>query len=252
MFWLLIPVLVAVAGDEDVDFGGARSDDVAASAVAPSPDSALRPLDFKGGGAPQQQRSGESAVQEPAPVKKTTLEIELENAHIDPAKHPLVQLRVDVARLLVFLDDKESHGLSAARDVEEQLAQARALLADAERIGMHRMMVCVARTGGSTRMKNVRMTAAGPVRLSTAEVMAQTSAIDPDGCSRIDLVDQALVDRLRRAHDVKNTLMTVSFPYARIAERWALETELKKLEKELALEDLPVLSVPGLKDPYGR
>ena len=101
-------------------------------------------------------------------------------------------------------------------------------------------------------MKNVRMTAAGPVRLSTAEVMAQTSAIDPDGCSRIDLVDQALVDRLRRAHDVKNTLMTVPFPYARIAERWALENELKKIEKELALEDLPVLSVPGLKDPYGR
>ena len=77
MFWLLIPVLVAVAGDEDVDFGGARSDDVAASAVAPSPDSALRPLDFKGGGAPQQQRSGGSAVQEPAPIKKPRSKLSL-------------------------------------------------------------------------------------------------------------------------------------------------------------------------------
>ena len=79
--------------------------------------------------------------------------------------------------------------------------------------------------------------------LTNAEIMAQTSPTDPDGCLRILLVDQAVVDHLKRAHEVNNTLATVNFSYHRVAERYALEEELKGLMKQLATEDLLALTL---------
>ena len=248
MIFAAVALLLTAAVADEPGFGGADTaagegdvDDVVIDATR----------EFSGGAAPVPTTTAPTLVV-PLPPSKTKLELELEKARIDPTQHPLVMLRVEVARLVDELKEKEGRGLTAARDVEVKLAEARALLGDAERIGLHRMMVCSARTGRTTKVRNFRMTAAGPVRLTNAEVMSQTSVIDPDGCSRIELVDQALVDRLRRAHDVKNTLIKVSFPYHRIAERRALEDELETLEKQLAREDLPVLTIPGMKDPYGR
>ena len=96
------------------------------------------------------------------------------------------------------------------------------------------------------------MTPAGPIRLSTPELLAQTSAVDPDGCGRIYLIDQALVTRVRRAHEVKTILETTKFPFHQMAERRAYEAELKALEGELGKEDLPIMTMPGAVDPYGH
>ncbi len=251
MFLLILPLVVSLAADDERSaepgFGGAADAD---ADVDDEPDDStdLSATDFPHG-APRAPSSGPGLVVVELAPKKTQLELDLERAHLDPEQFPLLELRVDVARLAAELDEKESHGLSAARDVETRLAAAQALLADAERIGLHRLNVCATRTARGTSAKNFRMTAAGPIRLTTSELLSQANALDPDGCARIELVDEALVQRLRRAHEVRNTLLTVSFPYHRIAERRALEAELKVLEKQLAQEDLPVLSMPGMKDP---
>ncbi|MDP2344435.1 MAG: hypothetical protein Q8O67_25985 [Deltaproteobacteria bacterium] len=247
MFFLLL--LLSASVDDEAGFGGAVEEPVVEEpATVPSDE-----RDFRGGTAPAATTTSTFPAEVPAlPPPKTKLEIELEQAKIDATRFPLIMLRVDVARLVDEFKRAEGAGLSAARDIELKLEYARGLLGDAERIGLHRMMVCSARTGRSTSVKNFRMTAAGPVRLTNAELIGQTSVVDPDGCARIELVDQALVDRLKRAHEVKKTLDTVAFPYHRIAERRALEAELKLLQKQLAQEDLPVLTMPGMKDPYGN
>lgn len=246
-------LLVLGAQTGDPGFGGGddepaveAGDDVDAAAAAAAP----RATDFvvPANAVPSTTLPSFPTPEPPPPKKKTKMELELEKARIDPALFPLVGLRVDVARLEMELVDFEGRGLTAARDTEVKLARARALLADAERIALHRMNVCLARRGIRSEVKNYRMTAGGPVRLTTPEMLGQASIVDVEGCARIELLDQALVDRLRRAHDVRTTLDTVNFPYHRIAERRALEEELRKLEKELAREDLPVLSAPGAKD----
>lgn len=188
----------------------------------------------------------------PPPPFKTPLEIELEKARLDPAQHPLLQLRVDVARARAELATIQQKGLFGAREQEATVADLVALLADVERIAMHRMNVCMTRQGKASVVKNFRMTPAGPVHLSTAELLAQTNAVDPDGCGRIHLIDQALVTRVKRAHEVKTILETTKFSFHEMAQRRALEGELKLLEKELAKEDLPIMTMPGAADPYGR
>ena len=188
----------------------------------------------------------------PQPPFKTPLEIELEKAHLDPTQHPLLQLRVDVARARAELATIQQKGLFGAREQEATVADVVALLADVERIAMHRMNVCMTRQGKASVVKNFRMTPAGPVHLSTAELLAQTNAVDPDGCGRIYLIDQALVTRVKRAHEVKTILETTKFSFHEMAQRRALEGELKLLEKELAKEDVPIMTMPGAADPYGR
>ncbi len=251
----LAPAVAAAAGDVDDDpgFGGAPDDSVAetvadeAADIAESTDD-----DYKSGDRP-------SVIVPPAPViraieppKKTAIELELERAKIDPARYPLIQLRVDVARAEMAVKEFEGRGLTQARDAEEHLAEAKGLLVDVERIAMHRMQVCLARQGIKSEVKNFRMTPGGAVRLTNQEMLAQASAIDPPSCARTDLIDQALVDRVRRAQELEHTLETVNFPYHRVAERRALEVELKKLKAELAKEDLPVITAVGAKDPFSR
>jgi hypothetical protein len=99
-------------------------------------------------------------------------------------------------------------------------------------------------------VKNFRMTPAGPIRLSTQELLAQASPVDPDGCGRIFLVDDALVQRVRRAHALRQELSTRRFGFHDMAERRALEAEQAALQKELAKEDLPIISLPGALDPH--
>jgi hypothetical protein len=178
--------------------------------------------------------------------------IELDKARLDPTQHPLLQMRVEVARAEAELRIIQQKGLYGSREQEARVSELRALLVDIERIALHRMNVCMTRQGKSVVVKNFRMTPAGPIRLSTPELLAQTSAVDPDGCGRIYLIDQALVTRVRRAHDVKIILATTKFPFHQMAERRAYEAELKALERELAKEDLPIMTMPGAVDPYGH
>ena len=240
--------LVFFLSCSDPGFGGA--DDGSDPVVVEEEEAAaaVRADEFKGGATPSTTPSTTllafPAPQAPPPPKLTQLEQQLAKARLDPANYPLLQLRVDVARLEESLVDLEGRGLTAARDIEPKLAQARALLSDAERIAVHRMNMCLARRGLRQRqVKNCRMTPGGPVPLTNAEIMAQTSPTDPDGCLRSLLVDQAVVDHLKRAHEVNNTLATVNFSYHRVAERYALEEELKGLMKQLATEDLLALTL---------
>lgn len=241
--WLLLFTVAALA--DEPGFGGVPVDDAPAPITVDEPTPALP--EFVGGGASTLTSFPDVPPPPPAP-KKTKLEEELERARLDPARFPLIQLRVDVARLDAQRAELENQGRSAAQDVRKQLEAAQAILVDVERIALHRMQVCTNRNGTSTKVKNYRMTAAGPVRLSTNEMLAQANSIDPDGCARIELVDAAVVARVKRAHELRQILATREFPFHKLDDKRALEREQKAVLAELAKEDLPVISLAGGRD----
>jgi hypothetical protein len=267
---LLLACVVVGAAADDVGFGGASvdvedaPDDAAydnADDVAERDDSAIiddvpvavdRSGDFTTGALSRTLPAFPEPTEAATAPKKTPLELELERARMDPSQHPLLMVRVEAARARMALEDGRKGGLFSIKDEEAALAKAAAILADVERIALHRMNVCMTRQGKQVVVKSVRMTAAGPVRLSTAELLAQASPVDPDGCGRIFLVDQALVDRVRRAHELQHILTTTKFGYHEVKERRALEDEAKSIAKALGNEDLPIISMPGATDPYGR
>jgi hypothetical protein len=240
--WLLLVMTAALA--DEPGFGGVVDDVPVTANETRTPTSALP--EFVGGSSTLP--SFPEVPPPPLPAKKTKLEEELERARLDPARFPLIQLRVDVARLDAERIELENQGRSAANDVRKQLEATQAILVDVERIALHRMQVCTNRTATTTKVKNYRMTAAGPVRLSTQEMMAQASSIDPDGCARIELVDAALVARVKRAHELREILATRTFPFHKLDDKRALEREQKSVLAELAKEDLPVISLVGGRD----
>ena len=186
-------------------------------------------------------------------VPKTKLEEDLEKAHLDPTM-PLLSVRVDVerARDVVKALEKKGTGGKAKDEAEVRVAEAELILDAVERIAIHRMDVCAQRRGNKPVVKNFRMTAAGPVMLSTPEMIARLPVIDPYGCERITLIDAELVTRVKRLQEVRRVLATTSFGYHDVAKRKALEKEQKELETALGKDAIPALSAPGVKDPYGR
>ncbi len=206
--------------------------------------------DFPGAGASRSlQRFPDAPTAAPTDAP-TSLELELNRAGLDPNRHPLLALRVEVARARRAFEDGRQHGLYSLRDEEAAWRAAEAILLDVERIALHRMNTCLTRQGKNVVVKNYRMTAAGPVALSTQELLAHASPVDPDGCSRLSLIDDAVVRRVRRAHEIARELTERRFGFHEMAERRALEAEQATLRKELAREDLPILSLPGGMDPH--
>ncbi len=242
--WLLLFTAAALA--DEPGFGGAAVDDEPAMAIEHDVPQTSPLPEFVGGSSTLS--SFPETPPAPLPPKKTKLEEELERARLDPARFPLIQLRVDVARLDAQRIDLENQGRTAAQDVRKQLEAAQAVLVDVERIALHRMQVCANRNGSATQARNFRMTAAGPVRLSTNELLAQAGSVDPDGCARIELVDAAVVTRVKRAHELRQVLATREFPFHKLDDKRALEREQKALLAELAKEDLPVISLVGGRD----
>ena len=251
---LPLAFVVGVVVDEEPGFGGAsaaeaaaptaldvangdlqaREDDVDAAAPSTAPSTASLPA--------WKPPAGEERDDEPTTTK---LELELQKAQLDPQRYPLLQLRVDLARLALKLDLAERKGLAAARDVEERWVEARALLADVERVAMFRMNRCAERAGRRSAIKTWRVTAGGAVALTTDELVAQASALDAPGCARIDLIDAAVVEKVRRARFLKATLPKMNFSFHELDRRRALEDELAALKKELAAEGGPALLVDG-------
>lgn len=200
----------------------------------------------------EQMRTAEAASQgRSASVAKTKLELELEKAHLDPTL-PLLALRIDVARAEAVLASYESRGQGGAeRDqAEKSLAAARAVLDDVEKIAIRRMDTCAQRRGSKPLFKNWRMTAGGAVALTHAELMAQLPVVDPAGCERIVLIDENVVARVRRAHELRRILATTTFGYFQVDARRALEAELRTLDDALKKEIIPTLYAPGVPDPY--
>lgn len=250
MLALALVFLGTLAADDDVGFGGAPAAEVVDDADDADDAPAVRPGDFvTGAGSRTLAAFPEPKEADLAPTK-TPLELELERARMDPAQHPLLALRVEVARARQAFEVGRKNGLYSLKDEEATLRDVEAILIDVERIALHRMNVCMARQGKTVVVKNFRMTPAGPIRLSTPELLAQASLIDPDGCSRISLVDEALVQRVRRAHALQQELSTRRFGFHDMAERRALEAEQAAIQKELAKEDLPIISLPGALDPH--
>jgi hypothetical protein len=184
-------------------------------------------------------------------VQKTKLEIEIEKARLDPTL-PLLALRIDVERARDALQALESKGTGGTvRDeAEQRVAEAELILDAIERIAIHRMDVCSQRRGNKPLLKTFRMTAAGPVLLSAADMMARLPIVDPPGCERIILIDADVVLRVKRRHELRRMLATTSFGYHEVQQRRELERELKELTRELDKDANPALSAPGVKDPY--
>jgi hypothetical protein len=250
---MVLVLAFALAADDDVGFGGAAPEPPDETVdVGEAPEPTPPAADFvTGAGSRALAAFPEPKAEDTAP-KKTPLELELEAGRMDPAQHPLLALRVEVARARMAVEEGRRGGLYDIKDEEAALTAIEAVLADVERIALHRMNVCMTRNGKNVVVKNYRMTPAGPIRLSTSELLAQASAVDPDGCGRIFLIDEAVVTRVKRAHELRRIFDTRRFGFHDMAERRALEAEQAGILKELAKEDLPIISLPGAVDPHRR
>lgn len=243
---------VVVAAD-DPGFGGATETPADVPAEMPADEPVEAPIDAVDDDRPATSPAefvgngrAASFPDTPADVavvrKKTALELEIEKARIDPAKYPLVQTRVEVARVVDDLKEAEKHGLASVPELRRQLAAMKAVLDDIERVALYRLNLCTTRLGMRSQTKNFKMTAAGPVRLTTQEMLATVSAVDPEGCARIEIVDAAVIARVKRAHELRRILKTTTFPFHKLDEKRALQKEQKALLAELAKEDLPTLT----------
>jgi hypothetical protein len=240
----LLFVVFSLAANEEPGFGGEPASPTQKSASPPQefsssldpPLAPLAPSLSPGNPIPQ--------VSEPASAL-TPLERELQTAGIDASHYPLARERVVVARLAQELEHAESRGLAAARDIEARWLDARAQLACVETIALFRMHKCAARTGAGKRIAAYRMTPGGPVALSSTELLAQAQALDPPGCARIDLIDDDVIERVKRARFLKSSLPRRTFAFHELDQRRALEHELSQLRKVLAAEGLDQLLVEG-------
>lgn len=183
----------------------------------------------------------------PKPKRKTRIEEELARVGRSVDEFPLAALRRDVERFDLELEDLDARGAPLAKKVvvEEERARALAVLEIVEAVAVQRMTACAARMGVKLDVKTHRMTPGGPVPLTQREMAAALPTVDVAGCERIHLVDQALVDRVKRIDAAKRTLAAGGFGYARVAERRALEDEVRRLEAELARDGAPRIVVPG-------
>ena len=156
MFPLALAVLIAAqVHDDNVGFGGVPADsrdetghELALESVdegeaAP----AARPHDFKTGAGSKTLKAFPEPVAVDLGPTKTPLELELERARLDPAQHPLLALRVEVARARQAFEQGRKNGLYSLRDEEANLRESEAVLVDVERIALHRMNVCMTRQG---------------------------------------------------------------------------------------------------------
>ena len=176
------------------------------------------------------------------PSPATPMEKEAQALRLDPARFPLLAVRIDVERKELELSALEKAQAPPVRTepVTREISYLRGILEDVERVALRRMIRCADRSGRHVQVRNFRMTPGGPVMLSTPELLKATRGVDPPGCERLILVDAALVGRVRRMHEIRRILDTTSFPYARVAERRALEEELEGLQQRFEREAIPV------------
>ncbi len=228
------------------------SDVLAAKEVSPPASDALVDHSPEAEALRERMKTAEAASMVPPVVAKTKLELELEKAHMDPTM-PLLALRIELERAQDVVTQLETRGANGkAKDQAVLRAASAALVLEAiERIAIHRMDVCSQRRGNKPMAKSYRMTSGGAVALSSAELMVQLPLLDPRGCERITLIDAALVALVQRLYAVKHMLNTGSFGYRDVSKRRELEREQAALARELGLDAIPVLSAPGLADPYG-
>lgn len=239
---------VCVLKDDD---GVWRSCDDALARKAKTPAAEEAPADQSPAAVALRKRMREAEAAELAdagPPPKTKLEIDYEKAHLDPTI-PLLAVRIDVAKKKAVVDamEKDGRGGPAREEAEAALAEAQSMDDDIERIALHRLDVCLVRHGKKTQVKNYRMTAAGPVMLTTTEMMRQLPMIDPAGCERVNIVDDKVVARVKRQHELKHILATTEFDYYRLDEEKKLREELKQVDTELAADTVAALSAPGVR-----
>ncbi len=168
----------------------------------------------------------------PPPAQRVpcALEREFVKAGIDVTL-PLIALRIAVAELDEELAMLDAHGYGPPRKDPLIAARERAIVLrdDVEQMALHRLLQCMQRSGQAVKIKRYVMTAAGPVMLEFADIIAQLPLVDPPGCWRPSLVDAASVAKVARAHEVNEVLVSRRLGYYERAQRRQLELEAKQL-----------------------
>jgi hypothetical protein len=253
----------ATASDDDVcvikgDDGAWHScDDVIAAKKKASDDEKPVADDAQTAALRKQMRDVEARhAQETAPLaeppKKTKLEEEYAKAKLD-ASLPLLALRIEAERAQDAVKALEDKGVGGDRKDEAQakMDESKAILDEIETIAIHRMDVCSQRKGNKPLIKNYKMTAGGPIMMTSQEALNALPRVDPVGCERINLVDDKLVARVKRKHELTKILAAKDFGWDGVDQRRVLEKELAAVEQELKNDQIPVLAAPGAKDPPG-
>jgi hypothetical protein len=208
---------------------------------------AATPIDTKPVAAPTVTTT---MVPDAPPAKLTAYEEELARVHLDPAQYPLLQMRVEYARAQQELADMEERGMGLTeRDViEAKVALVKVVLDDVERIAMHRLNVCATRAGKKTTIRNYRMTAGGPMPMTTDEIMRQATVPDPDGCERIALIDVDTVTRVKHFRALEHEVNTRNFTFYEQDAKHKLEDELEEVRAELSKDASMAVMLPGARD----
>lgn len=152
---------------------------------------------------------------------------------------PLLTLRDRVKALGVeyeaLLDDPLRFREAPAKREEQK--QEQTVLARLEKVAFHRMRSCIATempewSETYTSPSLYRMTPGGPV-LASPDERRKLPKFDPPGCERIRLVDDALIEKVRRVVAIEDTLENGRLGYYERDQRDALEQELQALKNDL-------------------
>lgn len=152
---------------------------------------------------------------------------------------PLLTLRERVKALAdeadVLLDDPIRYREAPAKRQEHERLQT--VLERVEKVAFHKMRSCIATempewSETYTPPSLYRMTPGGLVRASPDE-RRKLPSFDPPGCERIRLVDEALIEKVRRVVEIEDTLENGRLGYYERDQRAALEREREALLHDL-------------------
>jgi hypothetical protein len=207
--------------------------------------------------APQKKPAGDVAAK-PTPAKKTlpyerkkhVLDEALKRPpRFDPKQFPLLAIRDEMLRAQVELEARvyPSHEKEAELAFADEVERIRGVVGHVERQAERLVTLCALRLGIKRRITAKRMTAAGAIPLTAAEMKSQIRTPDPPGCERAKLVDATLIAQVRRLHEIDHELATRNFGFHEGDARRALQAEREKL-KDVLGENRMVRSV----DARGR
>lgn len=152
---------------------------------------------------------------------------------------PLLKLRVRVDALKAEAEELTQHP-TRHREAPAKYAEHetwKAVLERVEGVAFHLMRSCIASempdwSETYTAPSLYRMTPGGPV-LASREERRKLPSFDPPGCERLRLVDDATIEKVRRLHEIEDTLRNGRLGYYERDQRKALEREATALKHEL-------------------
>lgn len=167
----------------------------------------------------------------------------------DEKEPPLVRVRNAWATSLQTEKTLRREGASAAelKAHRRNLRLDELVLLHLEELAYRRMQRCISqhRLPPIPKVITHRMTAAGPIPLTPAELVASGPQIEPYPCERVRVVDEELVDTLRRYYVISRSLHEDAFGWHQREERAALRNEQKALLMKLRPDDPLIANRPS-------